>query len=399
VSARPATRSAPLGALLAVALGACAPPPPRAPLTAVELTVSPQEAPPPPPTPEPTIAAEPAAAPATAPAMVAVAPPGAGCKLTGRRVFAPSGPGLLLALPAGPLFAVTVPSPAAVKITATFPEGDVIGPGVAVELDDDHVVVRGVARTVDLRVAPRSLFTLGDALASGDFVAPVGDVLVVENVVAGTATVAVWIGNDISLVNGGLRAQRRCNELQLDAQRVDAGTVARFVTGKPPAGQRARAALSVDRETPLSSARGEAPSVLLRTAEAPAEVEVIERRGREARVFWYHDGYALFGWVPASKLHKETPGAVAAPPGAVAAAPPAPPGLRPLVCRSDVPLFVALGATHTEVGAVRKDTPMLVRGEAGGFLLVELRDVAFAPDRGAEWALRALDLARVCVQR
>jgi hypothetical protein len=409
VSARPATLSALAAALLAPA--ACAPPPVRAPVSAIEVTVSPQEASPPgapppgappPGAPLPAALLEPGPVPAPAPEVSAVAPPVAvGCTLVGHRVFTPFRAGLTLSLPAaGPAFATTAPSPAGVKITATFPEGDVLGPGVRVELDDGHVVVRGTTRAVALPAAPRSLFTMGDAVASDDFLAPAGDVLVVESVARGTATVAVSTGADVSLVNGVARAQRRCNELQLDPQQVDAGTVARFVAGKPSAARQPRDVLPAGKDTPLSSLPSEAPSVLLRPEDAlGAEVDVLERRGRATRIFWFHDGYALFGWIPASALHKQTARAPASLAGAVSAAPPPAPGARPLVCSADVPLHVEVGGTVTAVGTVRKGTPIVVTASRAGQLVVELRDVAVTPDRGAAWVLHPEDTAKVCAVR
>lgn len=386
-------RSAAPAALLALVACGSAAVPPASP-SAIEITVSAQEG-----APAPPAIAEPP--PPAGPSVDAITLPVAvGCAVAGSRVLTRPLP-LCLALE-GPCFASGAPRAAAARITVTFPEGDVLRSGALVELDDGHVVVRGWTRAAAVPLSPRMLFTLGTPRASADFLAPVGDVLEIESAAHGTAGVALRLGPGVIVEGGVARAQRRCNELQLDPRHVGTATVARFVAGKPPpAVVKTEDVIPVGKDTPLSSVPGEPRiAVLHPDDELDAEVEIFERRGREARIFWSRDGYAVFGWIPAAALHKRPLGGVMGGlAGAVSGGASSAPTAGAVVCDADVPLLVEVLGRTIEVGRVRKGTPLRVIGRRAGYAVVELRDPVAVLENGAAWALRETDLAKECATR
>ncbi|MFT3774100.1 MAG: hypothetical protein QM820_52715 [Minicystis sp.] len=349
---------------LTAACGPATTPPP--PPSAVEITVAPGEPPPPAPPPPP-------AAPAQPETEVLAAPSPAGCEIGGRRSISPFEKELPLCLAAeGPCFAHAAIRADATHVTATYFEGDARAAGVHLTLDEDHIVVRGLAKTGAVKLYPRLLFTVGSPTSSGDFIVPIARVLEIETAARGRATVAIPLGAGLPLPGGVVRAERRCDELSLDAGRLSEDDARRFIGGKPARAKGPSDALPTGKDTPLSTAPGLPPVAMIHPEDdAFVEVDILERRGRDARIFWMRDGYAVFGWVPSAALKRSNLGGIfgmlGGVPGGVAGQAP-----RTFTCRAEVPLFVEIASRRVEVGRLRKDARVMPKQRRSGFVPVEL---------------------------
>jgi hypothetical protein len=222
-------------------------------------------------------------------------------------------------------------------------------------------------------------------------------VLVIETAARGVATVTL-VPDPAVGVPGGVRTERRCNELQLDAGRFRDEDVLRFVAGKPaPARQKGAATvLRADVDTKLAPAPGQPQVASLRPRDdAMRAVDVIERRGREARIFWRRDGYAVFGWVPAAAV-KAPAGDEPASMWGTLGAPPQRAVVANTRCGNDLPLLVEMAGRRFEVGVVRKGASFAVGAKRDGFVGIELAGGPVELDPGAAWIVREADFARAC---
>lgn len=391
---RPPSR--PWPALLPLVLAACGPAPaPVSPPFAVEITVAPGEAPPPPPS--PTAAP---AGPAAPEVEVLAAPAPVGCELTGKRLFTPFEPGPSLCLAAaGPCFGTVAAGDDPLKLTATYFEGSAREAGVHVAVERGPLTVRGIVRTAQLRLYPRLLFTIGSPRATGDFVVPVSRVLAVEEAGHGRVTVGIRLEEGVQVEGSEVRTERRCDELSLEPNRLSEETARRFVAGKPAAApaRGGHDTLPPGKDTPLLATPGQPPVAMLHPGENDAaDVDVLERRGRDARIFWMRDGYAVFGWVPAGVLKRSSNGGVfgvlgGVPGGVAGGASP-----RTFTCRADVPLFVEMLSRRVEVGRLRKDARLQVTGRRSGFVAVGVVAAPVELARDAVWLVREGDFDSAC---
>jgi hypothetical protein len=152
------------------------------------------------------------------------------------------------------------------------------------------------------------------------------------------------------------RGERPCAELAIDASaHFDPRTAIEADTAST-------AALPAKVAIPLALEPGRAPIATLRSPESEPRVDVLERRGEQARVAVLVDSLnpldnvVVVGWVPASRLRPHTHG-FGGSWGTGGGEPPArrlPPrrDTRFVTCSGEVPLVVELGAAQHLVGAL-----------------------------------------------
>lgn len=380
-----------LATILVLALASCGPAAVRPPPSAVEITLAPGEAPAaPPPVAEP--------APPQGAVEVLAPPSPLACEISGQRVFSAFEEPLTLCLTAtGPCFARVVPRRDASKLSLRFAEGAATQTGMQVELDDGKFVVRGVSSPHAVQLYPRLLFTLGSPTSTGDFLVPFGRVLEVESAARGKVTVVLRLDAAVALPGGVARAERRCDELSVDASRFGAEEVRRFIAGKPAPKTKAMDELPLHRSTPLSTTPGLPPVAALRPHDdEQADVDVLERRGRDARVLWLRAGYAVYGWVPAAAIRRSGAGAVFGVLGGVPGGTPAPAGGQAFACGADLALFVEVGGRRVEVGRIRKGARFAAEVRSDGFVAVDLLGGPVDKDWGAVWLVRNAELVGAC---
>lgn len=385
----PSPRLAPLALL---ALASCAPAAVRPPPSAIEITVAPGEGPPvaPPPA-DPT-------PPPQSDAEVLASPLPIACEIHGQRVFSPFEEPITICLGTpGVCFAKSAVRSEATKLTLRFAEGAARRAGVQVELDDGRVAVRGVASPEKVKLYPRLLFTIGSPTSSGDFVVPMGRVLEVESAARGTLTAALALDADIAVAGGVVRAERRCDEVSLSPSRFGMEEARRFVAGKPVKPAKAGDMLPLHRETPLSTAPGLPPVAVLRPLdEQQADVDVIERRGRAARIFWARGGYAVYGWVPSAALKRSSSANVLGMLGGAPGGPIPRAGGKPFACDTELTLVVEVAGRRVEVGKIRRNTRLFPGARRDGFVILDRLDGPATLEEGAAWLVREAEFTKAC---
>jgi hypothetical protein len=193
-----------------------------------------------------------------------------------------------------------------------------------------------------------------------------------------------------------VRAERRCDELSIEGSGFGPDEVRRFVAGKPAvAGP--KHVLPLDKDTPLSTAPGLPPAAVLHPRdELDVEIDVLERRGREARIFWVRSGFAVYGWVPAAALKRSTTAGVFGVMGGVPGGLPPRVSGQPFACNADLRLIVELAGRRVDVGKIRKGTRFLAGARRDGFVAIDLLGGPVERTGVAEWRVREAEFTSAC---
>ncbi|APR84201.1 Hypothetical protein A7982_09550 [Minicystis rosea] len=388
----PSSKPASCVALAAVsALAACTPATSPLPPTSVEIAAASSEPPHPPPPPAPVAQPQPES-------EVLVAPSPVGCEIAGSRTITQLDNDISFCLAVeGPCFGHAADGTA--RLTATYFEGSARSAGVHITLDQGSFVVRGITKTGDVKLYPRTVFALGPESRSAELVIPIARVLEIESASRGRATVALPLGAGVALPGGVARSERRCDDLSIEATNITADEARRLIGAKagPTPTKGLLDTLPTGKDTPLSTTPGLPPVAVLHPDEPSfANVDVIERRGRDARIFWERDGYAVFGWVPASALnHSHTTAMFGILGGLAGSGGGQPPAWR--TCRVELPLFVEIASRRVEVGRIRKDGKLMPHGQRkSGFVPVDLSAAPVQLEAGAAWVVREANFDENC---
>jgi len=256
-------------------------------------------------------------------------------------------------------------------------------------VDSDGVVLDALAPAADLRLFPRRPIQLDEWIT--DLTEP----LRLVPGPAGRLVVSLFELPHKLTTSRPLRATVACVDLSLSYVSVSPPDRTSHVARKPMM-------LAVGRNIPLSlTADGEAVAQVRAEDDwNPTSVEVLETRGRSARIYAHDDGYVLEGWVPANAVvHLRAPrlgnlGTIGL--GGVGRS-----KLPVRRCGAEIVLFVADSRGHTpeKVGLLRAGVKLMTTGSDGAYAKIELVGpgwlVPFVPDI---WRIASADLARCPVE-
>jgi hypothetical protein len=340
-------------AVAACAVAACAVAPPQ------PISV---EIPPAPPASLPTASASASAAATPAapqePALIALPEPAA-CVLATTRWRGVSSISELRFRADGPVFARV----AGVKGSLHFPPGRAAD-GALLDLVDGGLALRGHLAGADISLHPTKALVMGEA------VIPRGQANLLWSAATPGALAVTFDPHDgIALVQQPLSATLPCDALSVDVTSIDArAAVPDYKPGKA-------GLLPVNSAVPLSLTPGGAAFATLTAKNGlDAEVTVMERAGKSARILWSHPDSFIFGWIPAASLQSPT-----TPPSLFGYGSGSGSGfgrsIHPIsraVCPNDVPVVADAGGERRTVGRILAGTTINLMDQGGDYRRVVL---------------------------